>query len=118
MREEEVWKVVNEVTKPREAKTWTLNKDQMVITDDKEIAEIFNDYFIKKIENLKMNIHTEQIKDPTKKLQEKVKTKNLHFSLKTVTVMDGMKKKKSAGRTRRNRPKYPDFRGQKKLQYC
>ena len=35
----------------------------------------------KKIEDLKDNIYTSQIKDPTIKLQEKVKSKNLTFTL-------------------------------------
>ena len=36
---------------------WTLKEGNIDITDDKEIAEIFNKYFIKKIEDLTDNIH-------------------------------------------------------------
>ena len=69
------------------------------IEDEREIAEIFNDYFIRKIEDLKDNIDSTQIKDPMVKLKEKVKNKNLHFSMKTVSekkvreVMAEMRKK-------------------------
>ena len=72
-REDEVWKVIKEVTKTREDRTWTLKE----ITEEVEIAEIFNNYFIKKIKDLKENIDKMQIKDSIQKLQEKVKAKNL-----------------------------------------
>ena len=72
------------------------------ITDEKEIVEIFNDFFIqKKIEGLKNNIDPTKIKDPLEKLKDKIKSKNLNFLLKTLSVekvrkvMEGMKKKKA-----------------------
>ena len=48
------------------------------------MAEIFNKFFTQKIENQKDNIDTTQIKDTTEKSQEKVRSKNLNFTLKTV----------------------------------
>ena len=102
-REDEIWKIVNELTKPKEDKRWILKEGEQDITDEKEIAEIFNSYFIDKIEDLKKNIDNSQVKDPTEKLREKVKNKNLHFKIRTVTeekvskAMKEMKKKKSAG---------------------
>ena len=102
-REDEVWKVLNEVTKPKEDKQWTLLEGGKEVENEEKIAEIFNDYFIRKIEDLKDNIDSTQIKDPTEKLKEKVKNKNLHFSMKTVRVkkvrevMAEMRKKKSSG---------------------
>ena len=92
-----------EVTKPKEDKQWTPKEGGREICDELEIAEIFNQFFVQKIEDLKENSDTTQIKDPTEKLREKVRSKNLHFTLKTVTekrvaeVMNEMKKKKSAG---------------------
>ena len=71
------------------------------ITDEKEIAEIYNDFFIKKIVDLKNNIDPTKIKDPLEKLKDKIKSKNLNFLLKTLSVekvrkvMEGMKKKKA-----------------------
>ena len=37
-REDKVWKIVNEVTKPREDKTWILKEDEEIITDEAEIS--------------------------------------------------------------------------------
>ena len=97
-REDEIWKVINEVSKPKEERIWTLKEEEREITDKKEIAEIFNKFFIKKIEELKDNIDPNQIRDPIRKLKEKVKFKYLKFNLKTVSenkvkkVMDSMKR--------------------------
>ena len=97
-REDEIWKVINEVSKPKEERIWTLKEEEREITDEKEIAEIFNKFFIKKIEELKDSIDPNQIRDPIRKLEEKVKFKNLKFNLKTVSenkvkkVMDSMKR--------------------------
>ena len=41
----EVWKLVNEVTKPKEDKTWTLKEGEEIITYETEIANIFNTFF-------------------------------------------------------------------------
>ena len=75
-----------------------------MIENEKEIADIFNDYFIEKIETLKRNINKEYVKDPLEKLKRKMERKNLKFKLKTVTekkvkkAMLSLKKKKSAGK--------------------
>jgi hypothetical protein len=101
--EDEIWKVINEVTKPRSEKVWMLKEGEKEITDEKEIAEIFNEFFIKKIEDLKEKIDKTQMKDPTRKLEEKIKEKKLNFTIKAVTenkvkrTMESMKKKKSSG---------------------
>lgn len=54
--------------------------DENEITHKKEIGEILNSFFIRKTEDPK-----QYIKDPTEKLQEKVKAKSLKFILKPVT---------------------------------
>ena len=45
--EDEIWKIINEVTNPKEDKNWTLKQGETEITDEKKIAEIFNDRRLK-----------------------------------------------------------------------
>ena len=67
------------------------------------MADAFNTFFVKKIEDLKAKIDPNQKNDPLEKVKERVKNKNLHFSLKMVTaqtvkkLMQKMAKKKSKG---------------------
>ena len=42
--------LVNDITKPRPKAKWILEENGEEIEDEKEIADIFNDYFIEKIE--------------------------------------------------------------------
>ena len=62
-----------------------------------------NDFFVNKIEDLKVKIDGTLKSDPLEQLKKKVERKNLKFSLKTVSVkavtkiMKKMKKKKSSG---------------------
>ena len=49
------------------------------------IADIFNDYFIEKIEKLKESIDQKYVKVWLEKLKKKIGNKNLKFALKTVT---------------------------------
>ena len=66
------------------------------------LADTFNSFFIKKIEDLKEGINKDLIEDPLTKLKEKMKDYKLQFSLKTVSTskvsktMKQMKKKKSS----------------------
>ena len=55
-------------------------------TPEKQIADIFNDFFISKIEKLKEGIDKDYVKDPLEKLKKKMESKKLKFSLKQVTV--------------------------------
>ena len=41
---------MNDVTKWKEEKTWTLKEDDKEITNEGEIAETFNKFFVPKIE--------------------------------------------------------------------
>ena len=52
----EVWNVVKDVNKPKTESSWRLNEEGQIITDEKKINAIFNDYFISKIETLKDGI--------------------------------------------------------------
>ena len=101
--ENEIWKVVNDIIKPRSETKWKLEENGEEIEDEEKIADIFNDYFIEKIEKLKGNINKDYVKEPLERLRKKMERKNLKFTLKTVTekkvkkAMMSLKKKKSAG---------------------
>ena len=74
------------------------------ITEEQELANTFNNFFVDKVEKLKDNINPNMVKDPLEKLKAKLEGKNLKFSLKPVTekivkkAMDKMKRKKSSGK--------------------
>ena len=51
--ENELWKVVNDITKPRSETSWKLEEDGREVEKEEEIADIFNNYFIEKIDKLK-----------------------------------------------------------------
>ena len=64
---------------------------------------MFNEFLINKISDIKDNIDQTKIEDPFARLEEKMKPKNLKFSLKTVSekvvekAFAGLKMKRSAG---------------------
>ena len=74
-----------------------------VCTDEEEIANKFNDYFIEKVAKLKDGIDKAKVMEPLDKLKARMDKKNLKFTLKTVSektvekVMKEMRNKKSAG---------------------
>ena len=57
-------------------------ENNVKIVDEEQVAEIFNQFFVEKIQNLKDNIDPKYVKDPLVKLKEKFDGKKLHFSLK------------------------------------
>ena len=73
--EGEVWKVVNDITKPHSKTKIILKTQDGDITEDLDVATKLNKYFFDKIENLKANIDPEYIEDPLAKTKEKVKNK-------------------------------------------
>ena len=102
--EGETWRVVNDIIKPRNSAPITVRTSaDEDITDEMEVAELFNGFFVTKISNLKANIDPNYVKGPLLKIAEKLKHKNLKFRIKTVTVsavqkaMKKMTKKKSKG---------------------
>ena len=101
--ENELWKIVKEITKPKEENKWSLKEENEIITDEADIAEIFNTFFIQKIQDIKENIDQSQAQDPTTKLKEDLKDKNLKFSLRQVSeekvlrTIKSMKSKRSSG---------------------
>ena len=60
--EKEIWNIVNEVVNPRKDSEWKLKNDKgETITDEQEIANTFNNFFIKKIDDLKEGINKEYV---------------------------------------------------------
>ena len=49
-------KVVKDITAPKSTNQWTLNEEGKEVENEEEIAEIFNDFFVTKIKDLKENI--------------------------------------------------------------
>ena len=101
--EKEIWKLVNEVIKPKDKNQWKLKEGEEIIENGEEIANIFNKFFIEKICLLKSGIDPKYVKEPLAKLRKKMEQKNIKFSLKTVTekmvykAISSLKKKKSSG---------------------
>ena len=59
--ENEIWKVISEITKPNNEVNITLNDGGVVISDEKEVADTLNNYFVDKISKLKKEIATPNI---------------------------------------------------------
>ena len=76
--EKEIWKVVKEITTTKSSSNWSLIENGEVIKNEEQIADIFNDFFISKIKDLKDNIDTTIAEDPIGILEEKMKLKNLY----------------------------------------
>ena len=95
--------IVNEVIKPKKVNEWNLNKeDGSTSSNHQEVADIFNSFFIKKVEDLKSSIDKDYTMDPLDKLSAQKKIEKT-FRIKPVTQqqlikhMSKMKKKQSAG---------------------
>ena len=101
--EGEVWRVVNDIVKPKSSVEIIITGPDGEVCDEQVVADIFNTYFVKKIEDLKEKIDPNQKKDPLEKVKLRVRNKNLNFSLQNVTtetvikLMKKMAKKKSKG---------------------
>ena len=101
--EGETWRVVNEIIKPRSNIAIIINGTDGEISDEQEVANAFNGFFISKIDTLKENIDPNQVRDPLEKIKEKMKNKNLKLKLKLVStktvkkLMKSMAAKKSKG---------------------
>ena len=80
--EGEIWKIVTEVIKPKKENEWTIQKENGLPTSDhQEVADIFNVFFIKKVEDLKANIDKDFVMDPIGKLNLQNKSGS-RFSIK------------------------------------
>ena len=81
----DIWKKINIVLKPeREAvNDIKLDTGTKMLTDSKEIAQEFNEFFKNKVTTLASKIKPDKTVDPLEKLREKVKNMRLSFKLKT-----------------------------------
>ena len=80
--ENEIWKVVKDITNQGDTSSIKLMEEGVLIEDEVEVANILNDFFVEKIHNLQENIDKNMVENPFTKLEEKMKPKNLKFSLK------------------------------------
>lgn len=69
--EGETWRVVNDIIKPRSSNPITLKTADGELTEEAEVADRFNKFFVKKISDLKQAIDPCSIKDPTKNWKKK-----------------------------------------------
>ena len=84
--ERELWNIANEVLNPRKESNWNvLDKNGMETTEEEKVADVFNDYFIDKVEQLKAGIDTNLVEDPMARLKEKMKNNKNTLEFKTVT---------------------------------
>jgi hypothetical protein len=80
--ENEVWKVVNDISNPTTSNKFTLLEGGKLIEYESKVADIFNDFFVNKIENLKKNKDKSFQEVPLSRIKAKKNPKNLHFHLK------------------------------------
>ena len=102
--EKELWNITNDVINPRKESDWRImNKEGKIITEEKEVAETFNKFFVEKVEDLKHGIDKTLIEDPLVRLKERMKNNTCTLEFKTVTHkqlashLRKLKKKKSSG---------------------
>ena len=83
--------------------TINLIVDGVKITKEVEVADAFNSYFVKKIDDLKNGIDPNLKKDPCENLAKKQKNEKAKFTIKIVSInklkkfIKKMKSKKSSG---------------------
>ena len=99
-----IWRVTNNITQPsRNQKPFSLKEGNQQISDERQIADIMNKFFIDKIAGLREKIPKKGSEDPLIKVKQKVQGRNLAFSLKPVSedqvraIIKNMEKKPSHG---------------------
>ena len=102
--ERELWNITNEVLNPRKETDWNvINKDGKNVTEEEDVAEAFNDFFIEKVVQLKENIDKKLVEDPLIRIKEKMKNNKSTLEFKEITEkqlgihMKKLNKKKSSG---------------------
>jgi hypothetical protein len=68
-------KKTKEVTNPLKANKWKVKINNETITDEEKTTNVFNSFFVNKIQNIKESIDNRLIEDPLTKLKEKMKSK-------------------------------------------
>ena len=102
--EKELWNIANDVMNPRKESDWKIIDDEgKEITEERDVAETFNRFFVEKVEDLKRGIDKTLIEDPLQRLKERMKNNACTMEFKTVsqkqlkTHLKKLKKKKSSG---------------------
>ena len=57
--ENEIWKVVSDITKPNADHTWNMKTEEGNTNDEQEISNTFNTFFTEKITKLKAQVYPE-----------------------------------------------------------
>ena len=66
--ENEVWNVAKDIINPKKENSWSMKIENEIIEDHQQIADEFNNFFVKKIEDLKANIDKDNVTDPLESL--------------------------------------------------
>ena len=88
----EIWKIVNEIRKPKKAgDKLTIKVNDILIDDEDGVATEFNNYFIEKVGKLTEKIDKSLAVDPTIQLEQKrgaQRDSNHRFQLSTISEND------------------------------
>ena len=77
----EVWRIISEISDPKAKEEIKLVEQDKLISDEKEVANKLNEFFVDKIKVLIENIEVSKVVDPLKILREKMSKSNLNFEL-------------------------------------
>ena len=78
--------MAKEIINPMKENNWSMNFNGTATDDPTLIANTFNIFFVKKIEDLKANIDPSLITDPLKYLNDSMKSNTSTFNLQTVSM--------------------------------
>jgi len=70
----EMWRVASDILIPREYRDLIVENDGEVVSDPEKVAEVFNEHFIRKIDNLRSKIDESTKADPFELLQASLNT--------------------------------------------
>jgi len=87
----ELWKIANEITKPRSDATLTLKEEEKEIEGELENGKVINNFFLDKLEALGSKRKQKYMADVLEKLRRILRGHGLKFSFKKVTVAEVMK---------------------------
>ena len=65
----EIWNIIKNIVKPKREGRIELKEGDHKVSNNRDVAEVFNNFFISKIENLKNGINPSWCKDPMSKLR-------------------------------------------------
>ena len=70
--ENEIWKVAQEITCPKNATEWSMKHEDKFTSDEQIIADCFNTHFTEKIDKLKEKEANIDKEDPLKRLKKRM----------------------------------------------